>query len=39
MAETQTGDERVRAPRQPVEGTERARALEIIRRALTSKPK
>lgn len=39
MAETQTGDERVRAPRQPVEGTERARALEIIRRALASKPK
>jgi 4-hydroxy-tetrahydrodipicolinate synthase len=34
MAETQTGDERVRAPRQPVEGADRARALEIIRKAL-----
>jgi hypothetical protein len=34
MAETQTGDERVRAPRQPLEGVERARAIEIIRHAL-----
>ena len=34
MAETQTGDERVRAPRQPVDGADRARALEIIRKAL-----
>ena len=35
MAETNTGDERVRAPRKPVEGTERARALEIIRKAIS----
>ncbi len=38
MAETQTGDERVRAPRQPVEGADRARALEIIRKALSHQP-
>ena len=39
MAETQTGDERVRAPRKPVEGAERARAIEIIRHALASRPR
>jgi 4-hydroxy-tetrahydrodipicolinate synthase len=39
MAETSTGDERVRAPRMPVEGEHRARALEIIRRALANRPK
>lgn len=38
MAETNTGDERVRAPRKPVEGTERARALEIIRKAVADRP-
>jgi len=38
MAETNTGDERVRAPRKPVEGTERARAIEIIRHALATRP-
>ena len=38
MAETNTGDERVRAPRKPVEGTERARALEIIRKAIADRP-
>jgi 4-hydroxy-tetrahydrodipicolinate synthase len=36
MSETRTGDERVRAPRKPVEGTERARALTIIRTALAT---
>jgi 4-hydroxy-tetrahydrodipicolinate synthase len=36
MSETRTGDERVRAPRKPVEGTERARALTIIRSALAT---
>jgi dihydrodipicolinate synthase/N-acetylneuraminate lyase len=39
MAETGTGDERVRAPRQPVEGESRARALETIRRALAARPR
>lgn len=39
MVETQTGDERVRAPRQPLDGADRARALEIIRRALASRQK
>ena len=39
MAETQTGDERVRAPRQPVDGAERARALEIIRHAIAKRPR
>jgi 4-hydroxy-tetrahydrodipicolinate synthase len=39
MAETQTGDERVRAPRKPVEGAERARAIEIIRNALATRPR
>lgn len=39
MAETSTGDERVRAPRMPVEGEHRARALEIIRHALANRPK
>jgi 4-hydroxy-tetrahydrodipicolinate synthase len=38
MAETGTGDERVRAPRRPVEGTERARALAVIRHALAHRP-
>lgn len=38
MAETNTGDERVRAPRKPVEGAERARALEIIRKAVADRP-
>ncbi|MFM7133740.1 MAG: dihydrodipicolinate synthase family protein [Planctomycetota bacterium] len=37
MAETQTGDERVRAPRRPVEGAERAQAVELIRRALAKR--
>ena len=37
MAETNTGDERVRAPRKPVEGEARARALEIIRRAVSDR--
>jgi dihydrodipicolinate synthase/N-acetylneuraminate lyase len=39
MAETGTGDERVRAPRQPVERTERARALDTIRHALAARPR
>ncbi|MDI9403580.1 MAG: dihydrodipicolinate synthase family protein [Limnohabitans sp.] len=39
MAETGTGDERVRAPRQPVEGADRAKALDTIRRALASRPR
>ncbi|MEY3022151.1 MAG: hypothetical protein RIS86_1349 [Planctomycetota bacterium] len=39
MAETGTGDERVRAPRRPVEGTLRAQALETIRHALAHRPK
>ena len=34
MAETNTGDERVRAPRRPVEGEARARAVAIIRQAI-----
>jgi len=38
MAETGTGDERVRAPRRPVEGAERARALAVIRTALAARP-
>ncbi|MFZ9881893.1 MAG: dihydrodipicolinate synthase family protein [Phycisphaerales bacterium] len=39
MSETGTGDERVRAPRQPVEGADRARALEVIRHALSTRPR
>ncbi len=39
MAETGTGDERVRAPRRPVEGALRAQALETIRHALAHRPK
>jgi 1-pyrroline-4-hydroxy-2-carboxylate deaminase len=39
MAQTHTGDERVRAPRLPLEGIERAHALEIIRHALTHRPR
>jgi len=39
MAETGTGDERVRAPRQAVEGADRARALEVIRHALSTRPR
>ncbi|MFM1804210.1 MAG: hypothetical protein RL136_1089 [Planctomycetota bacterium] len=38
MAETGTGNERVRAPRRPVEGDERAHALTLIRQALSKKP-
>ncbi|MBI1304194.1 MAG: dihydrodipicolinate synthase family protein [Phycisphaera sp.] len=34
MAETATGDERVRAPRRPLEGEARAKALSVIRAAL-----
>jgi 4-hydroxy-tetrahydrodipicolinate synthase len=34
MSETQTGDERVRAPRRPVEGEARARVLTLIRAAI-----
>ena len=34
MSETSTGDERVRAPRRPLEGESRARALSVIRNAL-----
>ena len=37
MAETGTGDERVRAPRRPVEGEARARALAVIRHALSAR--
>jgi 4-hydroxy-tetrahydrodipicolinate synthase len=37
MAETQAGDERVRAPRRPVEGEARARALAVIRAALSKR--
>jgi len=37
MAETGTGDERVRAPRRPVEGAERARALAVIRGSLAAR--
>ena len=37
MAETTTGDERVRAPRQPVEGEARARALTLIRAAISKR--
>jgi 4-hydroxy-tetrahydrodipicolinate synthase len=37
MAETQAGDERVRAPRKPVEGESRARALAVIRAALSKR--
>ena len=37
MAETQTGDERVRAPRRPLEGEARARALALIRAALATR--
>jgi dihydrodipicolinate synthase/N-acetylneuraminate lyase len=39
MVETGTGDERVRAPRRPVEGALRAQALETIRHALAHRPK
>jgi 4-hydroxy-tetrahydrodipicolinate synthase len=34
MSETATGDERVRAPRRPLEGEARARALSVIRAAM-----
>jgi 4-hydroxy-tetrahydrodipicolinate synthase len=37
MAETQTGDERVRAPRKPLEGEARAHALAVIRAALATR--
>jgi 4-hydroxy-tetrahydrodipicolinate synthase len=37
MAETATGDERVRAPRRPLEGEARARALTVIRTALAKR--
>ncbi len=39
MAQTQTGDERVRAPRLALEGLERAHALETIRHALVHRPR
>ncbi len=37
MAETATGDERVRAPRRPLEGEARAHALAVIRAALAKR--
>ncbi|RLS65221.1 MAG: dihydrodipicolinate synthase family protein [Planctomycetota bacterium] len=39
MAQMECGDERVRAPRLPVEGAARARAIELIRHALSHRPK
>jgi len=38
MAETGRGTETVRAPRLPLEGEERRRILEIVRRAIETKP-
>ena len=38
MAETGLGSEMVRAPRLPVEGAERAEVLDIIRRAVATRP-
>lgn len=38
MVLTQTGDERVRAPRRALEGVARAEAIEVIRRALAHRP-
>lgn len=38
MAETGMGTETCRAPRLPIEGEERARILDVVRRALASRP-
>lgn len=38
QSETETGGERVRAPRRPLEGTERAAAITLIRAALSQRP-